>query len=156
HSRAGVVPYVADIAEHRKSQTDILGQIGYRRLHFERGAPVVGTADVVHRRARGQVARSEPVGSEPAHQPRAAEEVVEHAYLLPAPGSHVARLSAEDCDDVGKDLVVGPGVEGRLDELYVTAQTGEILFELEQQAAGRIARLIERVVDERIARHGNP
>ncbi len=101
--------------------------------------------------SHAQIARPEPVGREAAHQPRPAEIRVEDAHALAAPRGHVPGLGAAHRHHVAEQVVIIPRFAAGLEEIDVAADAGEILLELHQQSAGRVADIVERVVGQRIA-----
>src|SRR5262249_53565016 len=96
------------------------------------------------------VAWAEAGRLEAAHQRRTGLELVQHtdgaveAYC-------VAGLAAKHADDVGKDLVVDTGVDGRLEVMHVAPDTGEVLLEFDQHTLSRRLEVVERVVGQRVA-----
>ena len=97
------------------------------------------------------VTRTHARGLKPANQIRPHLEIVEHPHGWAAQADHVAALQVHDADEIGDDLIVGAEVGDRTHIGHVAAETGEILAEAEQQAAGGMLVVVERVVGQSVA-----
>src|SRR5438034_586432 len=140
--RSLVAPHVAGVDEHRGPEARILGNAGDRRLQLGGRARETRAADVVVAGSRGEIPRAEAVGGKAAHQPRPAEECLEDRHALAAEPRHVAGLDAAHRDDVAEHVVVIARVRGRLDEILVAPDPGDVLVELGVYAAGGIAVVV--------------
>ena len=118
----------------------------HRRLQLGGRCPVDIAADIVLRRSRRHVARSEAVGRKIPHQLRAAEETVEQRQLLAAPRSRVAALRVGDADYVAEDLMVVADVLGGAREFGGAAEAGKFVVRLNADAVRRVLGIVERRV----------
>src|SRR6266536_4302902 len=149
--RAAVIPHTADVRERRDFQPDIFREIRDRGLQLEAGAPEIRATDVVTGGSRGQVARAESVRGKAADEPRSAEIRIEDAHSLSAPRRHIAGLGAAHDHDIGEHIVIVARLAAGLEKVDIAADTGKILLDLGQEAAGRIAVVVEGAVGQRIA-----
>src|SRR6266852_2231939 len=153
--RPNVIQQLTRVGKHRKLHAEILRCKEHRRLEFHRGGPVERAAERVGlaeaKRYLREVSRSETGRRKSADHVRPALEVVEHAQTFAAPAGGIAALGADQTYDVGKDLIVESGVDGRLEKSHITAGAGAVLLEFDKQAVGWVSVVVQCVVRERIA-----
>ena len=72
--------------------------------------------------------------------------MIEHAQFLAAPPCRVTALHASHADDVRHHFHILAHIDRGLDEADIATGAGDILFEIDDNATGGAAVVVERVV----------
>src|SRR5262249_52150098 len=131
---------------HRTLDAEVVGHERDREADFGGGRPVGRAAKSV---IGVQVTRAVAGAVEAADRFTALEEEVDEAGVLATPALNGAGDGgADECDLVG-DRVIATRFSRRGDVLHVAAHAGKVDAALEEEALGRVLRVIAEVVSQR-------
>src|SRR5258708_2320364 len=150
-SRSLIIKQPARVGINGALQSNFLRQEPERQLQLRRQAPILGASECVHRAERIDIARTDAVGGKATDQVRPHLEVGEHANLVVADLFQNAALSMDQSDNIGNQRGVVFRVNRTLQIGHVTADSGEVLLEVNQQTVGRVPVVVQRIVIQRIA-----
>src|SRR6266478_2136205 len=150
-SRPLVIVQCTRIGINGALQPNFLRQEPERHLQLRRGTPILGAAKRVPRPEGIDVARTDAVGGKAADKVRPHLEMIKHANTVAAKPVQNAALNVDQPDNIGNQRGVVFGVDRTLQIGHVTADSGEVLPEVNQQAVGRVLVVVERIVIQRIA-----
>src|SRR5712671_5356265 len=135
-SRSLIIVQSARIGINGALQSYFLRQEPEWHLQLRRGTPILGAPKRVPRAEGIDIARTDAVRGKAADKVRAHLEMIEHANTVVAKPGQNAALNVDQSDNIGDQRSVVFGVNRSLQIGHVTADSGEVLPEVNYQAVG--------------------